>query len=330
MEWERNGFLNYDRTGKDFGYDPVSVNNGDVLPIDAPPISRVAFGEVTSINVFSSHFSRLKREGVIFSWRHSGVDSLGIRHPQLSSGHCPVAFPHHEVALARTLDLKMPRETMLCTLDVAAVDRDGVLIAQNQIQHFVNSEAPAVRSTKGATVLHRPLIQQWSSARWSGKAGTAEECERDGVCWGMGSGFFEWSIVDPELRTLSPETSIRVLLEISSRKEDIAQSDHERVPSRCEVSLNGICIHMSDLPNHPHDSRGALSYLHGGHGGYGYLINVAVAGSALLDVIAAARNDGELRLRCSVKSGLPGGLTVYGYNTGRYPCGPTIMLNWKG
>ncbi|MDQ3623163.1 MAG: glycoside hydrolase family 2, partial [Verrucomicrobiota bacterium] len=35
VEWERNGFLNYDRTPKEFGYDPAIVNNGDVLPIDA-------------------------------------------------------------------------------------------------------------------------------------------------------------------------------------------------------------------------------------------------------------------------------------------------------
>ena len=39
VEWERNGFLNYDRTPKSFGYDPTIVNQGDVLPIDAPPIS---------------------------------------------------------------------------------------------------------------------------------------------------------------------------------------------------------------------------------------------------------------------------------------------------
>ncbi|HEV7869336.1 MAG TPA: glycoside hydrolase family 2 TIM barrel-domain containing protein, partial [Chthoniobacteraceae bacterium] len=40
VEWERNGLLNYDRTPKDCGYDPQMVNHGDVLPIDAPPISR--------------------------------------------------------------------------------------------------------------------------------------------------------------------------------------------------------------------------------------------------------------------------------------------------
>ena len=330
VEWERNGFLNYDRTAKNFGYDPVSVNHADVLPIDAPPIVQIAPREKVSIRVFSSHYSRLKREGVTFTWRYSGIDSLGVRHPQLASGHGPLAFPHHGVAPAGTLELTMPDEMMLCTLDVAAVDRDGCVVAQNQIQHFVCNEEPLVHSSKGLAVIHRPRLHQWSSARWSAGIASQEESERDGTCWGGGSGYFEWTTVDPELRLLDAGTSIRVLLEISSRKEGTAQTDHERIPSRCEVLINGVRIHLSDLPNHPYDSRGALSYLHGGRGAYGYLINVSVAGSALQKIVASARGEGELRLRCAVNSSVPGGLTVYGYNTGRYPCGPTIMLNWNG
>ena len=115
-----------------------------------------------------------------------------------------------------------------------------------------------------------------------------------------------------------------------SHKDGTAQTDHERLPCRCEVLLNGVRIHLSDLPNHPHDSRGALSYLHGGRGAYGYLMNVAVAGSALQKIIGLVKKDGEMRLRCAVETSVPGGLTVYGFNTGRYPCGPTIMLNWIG
>ena len=45
VEWEYNGFLNYDRTPKDFGYDPRIINAPDVLPIDAAPARRAAPGE---------------------------------------------------------------------------------------------------------------------------------------------------------------------------------------------------------------------------------------------------------------------------------------------
>src|SRR4051812_49434967 len=49
------------RTPKDFGYDPTIVNQGDVLPIDAPPIRKCAPGEEITVDISSSHFSRCKR-----------------------------------------------------------------------------------------------------------------------------------------------------------------------------------------------------------------------------------------------------------------------------
>jgi hypothetical protein len=42
VEWEYNGFLNYDRTPKDFGYNPAIINESDSLPIDAPNTARKA------------------------------------------------------------------------------------------------------------------------------------------------------------------------------------------------------------------------------------------------------------------------------------------------
>jgi len=34
VEWEYNGFLNYDRTPKEFGFDPRIINESNTLPID--------------------------------------------------------------------------------------------------------------------------------------------------------------------------------------------------------------------------------------------------------------------------------------------------------
>lgn len=330
VEWERNGFLNYDRSSKSFGYDPVSVNQGDVLPIDAPPIRQVSPGERVMIDVFSSHFSRQKRDNVTFTWRHSGVDTLGIRHPLLTFGHAPIEFPHYCVAAARSLELIMPEQTMLCTLDVSAIDGNGVVVAQNQIQNFVCSDPPPERSTCNAAVIYRPLINGWQSARWKNGMSSAAEAERDGCCWGRGAGFFEWLISDDWLNDIENTASLRVILEVSSHKEGTPQTDHEVLASRCDIFLNDVQIHRCDLPNHPHDSRGALSYLRGGRGAYGYSINVAVAGTALEKIIASAKLEGELRLRCAIHSSVPGGLTVYGYNAGRYPYGPTVLVNWNG
>src|SRR5690606_6017066 len=118
---EYNGFLNYDRTPKEFGYAPTVVNQGDVLPIDAAPIRRVTPGSEVEINVSSSHFSRRRREGVTLHWLYSGIDTLGTLYPQLLRGSTKIPFTPHRVELARRLTLPAPAEPMLCTLEVCAL-----------------------------------------------------------------------------------------------------------------------------------------------------------------------------------------------------------------
>ena len=77
VEWEYNGFMNYDRTPKEFGYDPRIINESDVLPINAPPMQRCGHGQRVSIEVASSHFSTKRHENVVLQWRLSGIDTLG-------------------------------------------------------------------------------------------------------------------------------------------------------------------------------------------------------------------------------------------------------------
>ena len=77
VEWEYNGFVNYDRTAKEFGYDPLVINHGDVLPMDAPPIRRCQPGERVRVEISSSHYARREHSGVILDWRVSGIDALG-------------------------------------------------------------------------------------------------------------------------------------------------------------------------------------------------------------------------------------------------------------
>ncbi|MFN2509773.1 MAG: hypothetical protein ABR589_13535, partial [Chthoniobacterales bacterium] len=90
------------------------VNHGDVLPMDAPPMSRRAPGEQVEIDVFSSHFARRLRENVTLQWSLGGIDSLGWIIDNLSSGSASIAFPHYRVQLAQRVRVQMPDDTMLC------------------------------------------------------------------------------------------------------------------------------------------------------------------------------------------------------------------------
>jgi hypothetical protein len=93
------------------------------------------------------------------------------------------------------------------------------------------------------------------------------------------------------------------------------------------MSLNGVRVYQATLRNHPHDSRGLLSYLRGGKGAYGYLVHAFAEGPTLRRIVAG-HGSNQLRLRCGVpkKSFAQGGLTIYGAECGRYPVSPTVII----
>jgi hypothetical protein len=95
------------------------------------------------------------------------------------------------------------------------------------------------------------------------------------------------------------------------------------------ISLNDVRLYEAVLRNHPHDSRGVLSYWRGGLGAYGYLAR-ASAEDQLVREIAKNGADDTLRLRCAVPAEAlaQGGLTIYGAECGRFPVCPTVIIEW--
>ena len=324
VEWERNGFLNYDRTPKDFGYDPTIVNQSDVLPIDAPPIQRCAPGAEVEVDVCSSHFSRRRRQDVLLQWRLGGIDSLGWVRDAIESGAEPIEFPHLRLAPAKKLRLRMPLQTMLCALWVRAFVPDGTPVAANYVQFFVDGGAPKWQQLNRRTVF-RLGIESWSSAEWNSGASTREEAAATGAAHGIGRGWFEWKFpVAAEVARTARR--ITLLCEASSFRNDGPQTDRFGWPSTLRILLNGVPVYQTILPNHPHDTRGALSYLRGGRGAYGYLCHATIEGRLLEEIIREMKGN-HLRMRCHLPRESPSnGLTIYGFDCGRYPIGPTLIV----
>lgn len=330
VEWEYNGFLNYDRTPKEFGYSPTLVNQGDVLPINAAPISRVVPGSSVDVEVLSSHFSRRRREAVTFHWLYSGIDTLGTLHPQILRGSVKIPFTHHRVELARRITLPVPSEPMLCTLSVAAVTPDGQTICGNFIQQLVGDGPPPLREDRDNTLVLRQTIHGWQAAQWTGALSTPDEAQKLGLCFGNGSGFFEWRFDDEAVKRLGQARRIRFLCEVSARRNDTPQTGSQRFPTQFELLINDLPVHRALLPDHPHDTRGALSYLRGGRGAYGYLMRTSIEDETLQRVAEIVAREGALRFRCAVPTGASpcGGLTVYDHDCGRFPIGPTVVIEW--
>src|SRR5690606_18599236 len=327
VEWEYNGFLNYDRTPKEFGYHPTIVNQGDTLPMDAAPISRVEPGQPIAVDVLSSHFSRRRREGVSLHWLYSAIDTLGTEHPHLVRGRAKIPFTHHRVELARRIELRAPETPMLCTLAVAAVTSDGQTVASNFIQHLVGPMPPPQHEERRNSLILRKRVHEWDHAGWSGGHAPREESAATAICYGYGSGYFQWDFHDEQFARLGEIRRVRILFEVSSRRNDFPQTDSHRYATFFELVVNGVPVHRGLLPDHPHDTRGALSYLRGGKGAYGYLIRTTIEEN-LLERVAAAAGGSTWHVGCHVPENTAptGGLTVYDSDAGRYPIGPTLIL----
>jgi hypothetical protein len=328
VEWEYNGFLNYDRTPKDFGYDPRIINESDVLPIDAPPVVRLPPGTVVELPVYSSHYSTRRQENVRLRWRLSGIDTRGRLHQELTGGLVPIEFPHRRVALARIIQLALPEEPMLCTLQVEAFSSEGERIAQNFTHYFVSNSYPPLREESAHSLILRAAPAAWSHSQWANYSSDRETARQLDCSFGSGPGFFEWSL-PLENFDLRRAGRLRVLCEASSRRIDTPQTDDKLYPSTLRILINGAPVFQSLLPNHPHDSRGALSYLRNGHGAYGYLVYATAEGSDL-EAIARQTSGDHLALRIEAPQNAlaQGGLSIYGAECGRYPFCPTLMFEY--
>lgn len=328
VEWERNGFLNYDRTVKEFGYDPTIINAPDVLPINAPPIQTVAPGEFMSIEVASSHYSRHQPKSVQLFWRLSGINPLGHVFHDLASGQHPIPFTQYRVVPAGPVEFYLPNEPMLCTLWVYAIDENGTTHAANYIQFFVSKGFLPEREERDNALILRGHVHQWCDSHWEGEQNDRADAERTGRCFGFGYGYYDWRLPLTK-EDLHRAQRIRILCEASAKAHGATQTDSQRRPTTFAIFLNGIRVHQAVLPDHPHDSRGALSYLHGGYGGYGYLSQITAEGTQLQAIREHAADD-HIHLRCCVPENakINGGLTIYGDKSGRYPVPPTLIVEY--
>ena len=191
--------------------------------------------------------------------------------------------------------------------------------------------------------------QQWSEKEWA----AMENKKLDGA----GSGYFEYRINLPDGLTREKVKEATFRAEISAKQlfgKDRADSnkmngdymlgqgtfdpslnpnsypmtDTKTFPSFVRVIVNGSVIGEQFLPDDPADSRGILSW----HsqlrdhklreaGSYGYLVSFNIPDNVLND--ALAKKYFTIRLETG---GFPGGLAIYGRDSGRYPMDPSLIF----
>ena len=319
IEWEHNGFMNYDRSIKAFGYDYLDINTLDFIAIDYPPGTTVTPGEKIKADIYASHFSHKTITSATLHWQLDTMSATGDITRGHVSGNVDIPFPQYHVQNVHQLELTMPDvHPAVGTLHVWVTDGTGSVVARNFInfEHFVEANRTVESKDSQISINHDPGSASKSS--WDEPLSEAQLFSAEG------SGYVEYEIALIEGIDPTNPTEMELIFEASSSNGGARQTEPEKHPSDVTISVNGVEIETIHIPDCPADARGVLSYIHGQPGTYGYLYSVKIDPRTVLN-----GGSDTLTVRYEVKSDAKakGGIALYGSRMGRYPTGPHLLIH---
>ena len=317
IEWEHNGFMNYDRSVKEFGYDYLDINTLDFIGIDYPPGTTVAPGDTIKADIYASHFSHKTFTGTTLHWQLDTMSANGDVTRGIIYGSVEIPFPQYQVQRVHQLEVCMPDvHPAVGTLHVWVTDHSGSVVARN----FINFEHFSEASTDSGVVCLDYTPGNIADTSWNEPTIEAQ------LFSAVGSGYVEYEVSLPEDIDAADVPEMALVFEASSAYGGARQTEPMKYPSDVTISVNGAEISTIRIPDCPADARGVLSYIHGQPGIYGYLHTVKIDPSVVLN----GNQPRTLRVRYEVKADAEakGGFALYGARMGRYPTNPHLFFKY--
>jgi len=344
IEWEHNGFVNYDRSTKEFGYDAfvpgmsvADLNAADFVGLDAPPYQTLAPGSEFHAPIFVSHWGPALSQATV-RWQVDFVDRYG-QASTVQGDEISVLPRRFDVTALDDLAFDLPGENGLATVALWLVDDTGAVRCRNYVNVEVSAgHSPAVEQTDcGCALRFRP--GDFSASSWDHPAVGLSGQKFSAT----GSGWVEYELALPAGVDAASISSLTLRFEAGARAGwskidwpakiqgfNYPQTEAERsTPTDVEVSINGVVIGQTHLPDDPADARGVLSHHNGiDPGSYGYLTDLAADDGALAAVKASLVADDPLRVCFTVPADAEhaGGLALYGAAAGHFPVAPTLLV----
>ncbi len=319
IEWERNGFLNYDRTPKSFGYDPTDINADDVLVLDAPPGQVVLPGAEIRVPAVASLFSPDRWAAARLSWQVDFTDTLGRTRIAATEGAMDVSAPPWRVTGLGEMAVRLPAEPGLALVRAVLEDAEGHLLGRACLAFDIEGSAPPA----GAVVVpFRP-----DGAAMDGLDGSVSGSSSAELVAGAGRGAITLSACVPEGIPPAGLRRITFVAEMASYRPTDEQTDERTFPSDVEVRLGSVLIGKLTLPDCPADANGVLSYIHGIPGRYGYRVELKVYGPRLREVLRELRlGEAKVRVRIVGDDRDANGIAVLFRGAGRFPMDPALIF----
>ena len=325
IEWEHNGFYNYDRSAKEFGYDAFvpgmttrDLQGEDFVGYDGPPVVKAS---AFTLPVFVSHFSA-RMDQPTLRWWLTGTDDFGMPvtiPPQTQ----PVKWERARVISDIHLDVRVPGSRPFTgALAMELLDSSGKRIAAN----FVNVATRSALSPRIEVLNPRTVALRFSpiEAREQGP----DSGIHPGKFWAANQAYVSYRVTLPDWVIAAGPEKIELLAEMGthagtakldwpSRQKavDYPQTDVHKYPGKVRVLIAAVDAGEVTLADDPADIRGFLSSGAGfHHASYGYLTRVgapAPIGATDLTIRIFATN----------------GISIYGEGMGRYGFDPVVQVH---
>lgn len=343
IEWEHNGFANYDRSLKETGYggflpdmQVFELQQPDFVGYDGPPVIVAKPGETIKVPVFISHYSDREEAPLLRYWL-DGWDEDADRLMVVTPRNVPTKWEKYQVTWQEPIEVKLPERPFVGALLLTLRDPKKPIerFAVNFVNIVVKPETPrprVERRTDNVAILRfRP--EDFSDSKWGEPARVLSS-----KVSGYGKGYFEYTIRVPEAIVRARPTFGMLRFEASAKakrervdwpervnRQDYPQTDGKSWPTTIQISVNGHVLGRDALANDWADARGVLSHMAGvDHGSYGELIETG--GDLPESILADLRAGKPLVIRIAVPADAPraGGLAIYGAGMGQFPFDPTI------
>jgi hypothetical protein len=342
IEWEHNGFVNYDRSRKAFGYDffvsdmsVADLNSADLVGLDTPPCQTLMPGGRFVAPLFVSHWGAPMQQAQV-RWQLNFTDRFGLVRTE-QQGVLPIEPQRFGVTDLGNFEVDLPNEPGLATVALWLEEANGAIRCRNYVQVEVRSgQNPVVEPlVNGWALRFAPGFYTQTSWEWPIPFSSGDGAKFSA----QGSGWVEYELALPAIIDRSSVQRLRLLFEASARagmaKVDWPQQTYgfnypqteidQQTPSTLQITINNLPVGELHLPDDPADARGVLSHYHGvDPGAYGERYEVLIQGETLAQLLSVA---GALRIRFTVPADAQHryGFALYGETTGCYPLGPTLI-----
>jgi len=344
IEWEHNGFMNYDRSDKVYGY-PADIALKDLqgeefVVLRCAPYRRVEAGGRAAVPISLSHWS--EREGLRLRLSAHGETIAGepwdrYVAPQMRDIR---AVPYH-VTPQGEFTVELPQESGILHLAVEALDGDKRVAANY-----------CVLDVRGVPLDHAVdqyaiswPVSAFSDCSFANQGAPLHE-QRDKV-YGFKSGQIAYTLKLPDDLRGDNIEGCTLILELGARADDelldwparrnpmdYPQTDGRTHPTAVQIAVNGNAAAKIDIGSDYADARGVLSHAAGfHHGSHGAVFRIdlaeANAGAGLQALLAALAADRRVILTLTALEDAAGGLALYGKEMGQFPLDPTLLFKLK-